>query len=88
MKTLIFKIFLFGAIPLLLSGCGNRPKSATQSAETTMNPVMSADSVNSERSITMFNDNDKDFLNEAIKGGSKEVELGPYASEHAVNALQ
>jgi len=86
MKTLIFKIFLFGAIPLFLSGCGNRPKSATQSAEATMNPVKSVDSVKSERSTTMFNDND--FLNEAIKGGSMEVELGQYTSEHAVNALQ
>jgi len=86
MKTLIFKIFLFGAIPLILSGCGNKPKSANQNTETTMNPVLSADSVNSERSTAMFNDKDNEFLNEAIKGGSMEVELGQYASEHAVNA--
>lgn len=82
MKTLIFKIILFGAIPLILSGCGNKPKSASQSTETTMNPLLSVDSATS---TNMLNDKDNDFLTEVIKEGSMEVELGQYASEHAVN---
>jgi len=82
MKTLVFKILLFGSLPLILSGCGNKPKSASQSTETTTNPVVSADSV---RNTNIFNDKDNDFLNDAIKGGLMEVELGQYAWEHAVN---
>lgn len=86
MKTIIFKFLLFGAIPLILSGCGNRPKSASQIKETSINPETSADSTGKNTTTTMFNDKDNDFLNEAIKGGSMEVELGKYASEHAVSA--
>lgn len=81
-STLIFRIFLFGSLPLIFTGCGNEPKSTSQSTETTTNQVMPADSV---RSTNMFNDKDNDFLNEAISGGLMEVELGQYASEHAVN---
>lgn len=82
MKALIFRIFLFGSLPLIFTGCGNRPKSTSQSTETTTNQVVSADTA---MKTNMFNDKDNDFLNEAINGGLMEVELGQFASEHAVN---
>ena len=82
MKTIIFKILLFGSIPIVLSGCGNRPKSAGQATETTTSPAMPADSAGISQPV---NDSDNDFFTDAVNGGLMEVELGQYASEHAVD---